>query len=291
MLRKGALIVLVAALAGVAMLATAPAATATTEPAVTFFVLVPVNDARVVISMPCMPGPPPVPARLGGAFRRRQPRHQAVHGGHRGPSHAGASAGTEAAPQRLLRQSRAVPVQGRGQHPAQAERLASRHLVHGLPVLVFLGAVTVATAGSSGVAVTAPRDSGQSLGGTWASPNGSRASTRAATRAAITSRTVATLEPAWRFRFRGKGGGFGLLDLDAARRRRDRLRPGREVERVRARAKLRTVAMGAPLFGTERRAERCRGRGRSRRGGDGHHRLRPQPGERAEGVEPTPGRP
>ena len=51
----------------------------------------------------------------------------------------------------------------------------------------------------------------QSLGGTWASPNGSRASTRAATRAAITSRTVATLEPAWRFRFRGKGGGFGLL--------------------------------------------------------------------------------
>ena len=61
------------------------------------------------------------------------------------------------------------------------------------------------------MAVTAPRDGGQSLGGTWASPNGSRASTRAATRAAITSRTVATLEPAWRFRFRGKGGGFGLV--------------------------------------------------------------------------------
>ena len=49
--------------------------------------------------------------------------------------------------------------------------------------------------------------------------------------------------------------------------------------------------MGAPLCGTERRAERCRGRGRSRRRGDGHHRLRAQPGERAEGVEPTPGRP
>ena len=56
MLRKGALIVLVAALAGVAMLATVPAATATTEPAVTFFVLVPVNDARVVISCPACPG-------------------------------------------------------------------------------------------------------------------------------------------------------------------------------------------------------------------------------------------
>ena len=56
MLRKGALIVLVAALAGVAMLATAPAATATTEPAVTFFVHVPVNDARVVISCPACPG-------------------------------------------------------------------------------------------------------------------------------------------------------------------------------------------------------------------------------------------
>ncbi len=56
MLRKGALVVLVAALAGVAMLATVPAATATTEPAVTFFVLVPVNDARVVISCPACPG-------------------------------------------------------------------------------------------------------------------------------------------------------------------------------------------------------------------------------------------
>ena len=61
------------------------------------------------------------------------------------------------------------------------------------------------------MAVTAPRDSGQGLDGTWESPNGSRASTRAATRAAITSRTVATLEPAWRFRFHGKGGGFGFL--------------------------------------------------------------------------------
>ena len=73
----------------------------------------------------------------------------------------------------------------------------------------FLGAVTVATA-PSGVAVTAPRR-GQSLGGSWALPNGSRASTRAAAGATITSRTVTMLEPAWRFRFRGKGGGFGSL--------------------------------------------------------------------------------
>ena len=56
MLRRGALIALVTALTGVAMLATVPAATATTEPAVTFFVLVPVNDARVVISCPACPG-------------------------------------------------------------------------------------------------------------------------------------------------------------------------------------------------------------------------------------------
>ena len=55
MLRKGALVVLVAALAGVAMLATVPAATATTEPAVTFFVFVPVTDSRVVISCPACP--------------------------------------------------------------------------------------------------------------------------------------------------------------------------------------------------------------------------------------------
>ena len=61
------------------------------------------------------------------------------------------------------------------------------------------------------MAVTAPRDSGRELDGTWALPNGSLASTRAAARATITSRTVATLEPAWRFRFRGKGGGFGSL--------------------------------------------------------------------------------
>ena len=56
MLRRAALITLIAGLAGVAMLATVPAATATTEPAVTFFVLVPVTDARVVISCPACPG-------------------------------------------------------------------------------------------------------------------------------------------------------------------------------------------------------------------------------------------
>ena len=156
MLRKGALVVLVAALAGAAMLATVPAATATTEPAVTFFVHVRGHRLAGRDLVPGLPGPPPVPSRLGGALRRRQPRHQAVHGRHRRPSHAGASAGTEAAPQRLLRRSRAVPVQGRGQRRAQAQRLASRHLAHGLPLLVFLGAVTVATAGSSGVAVTRP---------------------------------------------------------------------------------------------------------------------------------------
>jgi outer membrane protein assembly factor BamB len=60
--------------------------------------------------------------------------------------------------------------------------------------------------------VIAPRDGGQqSLGGEWALPNGSRVGTRAATRAAITSRTVAMLEPAWLFRFHGKGGTFGRL--------------------------------------------------------------------------------
>src|SRR5262245_21543404 len=56
MRRRGALIVLVAALAGAAMLATVPAATATTEPAVTFFVLVPVTDSQVVLSCPACPG-------------------------------------------------------------------------------------------------------------------------------------------------------------------------------------------------------------------------------------------
>jgi hypothetical protein len=56
MLRRGALIVLVAALAGAAMLATVPAATATTEPAVTFFVFVRVTDSKIVFSCPACPG-------------------------------------------------------------------------------------------------------------------------------------------------------------------------------------------------------------------------------------------
>jgi hypothetical protein len=56
MLRRGALIVLVAALAGAAMFATVPAATATTEPAVTFFVLVRVTDSQIVLSCPACPG-------------------------------------------------------------------------------------------------------------------------------------------------------------------------------------------------------------------------------------------
>ena len=57
MLRKGVLIVLVAALAAAAMLAAVPTATATTEPAVTFFVAVRVTDSRIVFSCPACPGP------------------------------------------------------------------------------------------------------------------------------------------------------------------------------------------------------------------------------------------
>ena len=122
MLRRAALIALVAALAGVAMLATVPAATATTEPAVTFFVLVPVNDARVVISCPACPG--------HHQFRRGWAAHfDVVNKGTKpytvdigGLRTRELRAGTEAAPQRLLRQSRAVPVQGRGQHPAARKK-------------------------------------------------------------------------------------------------------------------------------------------------------------------------
>ena len=54
MLKKGVLVTLVAGLGAVAMLA--PAATATTEPAVTFFVHVRVTDKQVVFSCPACPG-------------------------------------------------------------------------------------------------------------------------------------------------------------------------------------------------------------------------------------------
>jgi hypothetical protein len=56
MLRKGALVLLVAALAGAVMFTTVPAATATTEPAVTFFVFVRVTDSQLVFSCPACPG-------------------------------------------------------------------------------------------------------------------------------------------------------------------------------------------------------------------------------------------
>ena len=57
MLRRGALIALVAALVGAAMLASVPAATATTEPAVTFFVFrCPSRTRRSAISCPACPG-------------------------------------------------------------------------------------------------------------------------------------------------------------------------------------------------------------------------------------------
>lgn len=50
MLRRAALVLVVAALACAAMLASVPAATATTEPAVTFMVSVRVTDSQLVIA-------------------------------------------------------------------------------------------------------------------------------------------------------------------------------------------------------------------------------------------------
>lgn len=55
MVRKSALVVLAAAVVSVAMLAV-PTATATTEPAVTFFVQVRVTDSGVVFNCPACPG-------------------------------------------------------------------------------------------------------------------------------------------------------------------------------------------------------------------------------------------
>ena len=55
MVKKSALVVLVVTFVCAAMLAV-PTATATTEPAVTFFVRVPVTDSRVAISCPACPG-------------------------------------------------------------------------------------------------------------------------------------------------------------------------------------------------------------------------------------------
>ena len=59
--------------------------------------------------------------------------------------------------------------------------------------------------------MTAPRATEVDAGLGWASPNRTKASTRAANRAAISSRTVGTLGRVWRVRFRGRGGNFGLL--------------------------------------------------------------------------------
>lgn len=59
--------------------------------------------------------------------------------------------------------------------------------------------------------MTAPKDDGRPRGGSWPLPNASAAGTRAAGDGAITSRTVGSLEPAWRFRLRGKGTAFGLV--------------------------------------------------------------------------------
>ena len=190
-----------------AMLAV-PTATATTEPAVTFSSACRLRT-RGCDLVPGVPGLPPVPSRLGGAFRCRQPRHQAVHRRHRWPSHTGASAGQR---QRL---SAYFDNRGRFQYKvvrqrrAQAQGLASRHLVHGLPLLRLPRAVTVATA-PSGVAVTAPRQR-QSLGGSWPCRTG-LSEHAAAAGATITSRTVTMLEPAVGDSLpRGAVGGFGSL--------------------------------------------------------------------------------
>ena len=116
-------------------------------------------------------------------------------------------------------------------------------------VLAFLGAVAVATAAAERAlsAVTAPRDSGQSLVAL-----GPAERDLASTRAAATRRST----PATSRRSSPRGASasavrasFGSPGVDAARRRRDGLRPGSAQQRVRARSRHGRVALGAPATG------------------------------------------
>ena len=273
------------------MLATVPAATATTEPAVTFFVKVRGDGLAIVFSA------------------RRAGHHRSVAAGRRTST---SSTGQQAVQvdigglrTRVLRpgQKRRVSAYVRGSRAGSRSRswaapcpgtkagFASSSqpwpAAPGLPRGGHRRDRRIERRGGDRPA----RRRAQSLGGAWALPNGEPSGTRSAPRAAITSRTVATLEPAWRFRFRGREAAFGLLTSTPRRRRRDRLRPGREVERLRARSRAPDGCAGRAIYtapndgpnGAAVVGDRVVRR-------DGHDRLRAQRGERAAGVEPAAGR-
>ena len=195
--------------------------------------------------------------------------------------------GQKAARQRVLRRSWPVPVQGRGDAGPQAEGLVRRLLVGARePLLAVLCGSAAALAASIGrprtqrarLAATAVAD-GLAARRTPTSPG-----TRSSPRSPITARTVAPPPPAWSFRVAARE--TGRSSASSPRRPSSTARPSSS--RTGSRASSRSsdapgqLRWARDLLGTERRAERRRGRRGPRLRSDGHDGLRAERRQRAE---------